>query len=167
MKTELERVMGFTVTTAKAAEIVDIGYEGLRSQLKRGLLGRSGILIPLVASDAPAPDLQNVRSKWSRFGYVDLCLMRMVKQLVDLGVDFEQANSIASREDMRPLFKRGGGEVNEVLLMRPLDRDFFVLKPEELSRLKDHISDQGSAIVVDLAKTAGHVRKALVEMQSD
>lgn len=38
--------MDTTVTTARAAEIVGIGYEGLRSYLKRGLLGRSGVLIP-------------------------------------------------------------------------------------------------------------------------
>jgi hypothetical protein len=43
-----------TVTTAKAAEIVSIGYEGLRSYLKRGLLGSSGLLAPFVLRWTPS-----------------------------------------------------------------------------------------------------------------
>ena len=163
MKTKSQLSLDSTVTTAKAAEIVGIGYEGLRSYLKRDLLGRSGILIPLVAADAPAPDLQNVRFKWSRFGYTDLCLMRLAKQLVDLGVDFDQANSIVSREDMRRPFKRGGEDVNGVLLVRPTEREFFLLEGDELLCLAEQVAHVGSAVVVDIGKTAAHVRSALQE----
>lgn len=159
-----------TVTTAKAAEIVDIGYEGLRSYLKRGLLGRSGILLPLVASDAPAPDLSNARAKWKRFGYTDLCLIRLAKQLIDLGLSFDQANGIASNEDVRRIFNARRSEGNSVLLAWPPYFDFIVFRQEDLRYLPDRLTEAGdSAVLVQVGRTRQQVRaafdQALVEQE--
>lgn len=150
-----------TVTTAKAAEIVGIGYEGLRSYLKRGLLGRSGISLPLVASDAPAPDLSNARSKWKRFGYTDLCLMRLAKQLIDLGLSFDQANGIASNEDVRRIFHARKSEGDAVLLAWPPYFDFIIFRQEDLRHFPDRLADAGdSAVLVQIGRTCQQIRDA-------
>src|SRR5258708_5276350 len=132
-----------TVTTAKAAEIVSIGYEGLRSYLKRGLLGSSGLLAPFVYRDSPAPDLSRVRAKWKRFGLVDLCLMRLAKQLIDLGLSFEQANGIASRDDVRKAFARDPSAAGTTLMAWPPYYDFILFAGDDLRHLPDRLAEAG------------------------
>jgi hypothetical protein len=148
-----------TVTTAKAAEIVNIGYEGLRSYLKRGLLGSSGLLAPFVHRDSPAPDLSTVRAKWKRFGLVDLCLMRLAKQLIDLGLSFEQANGIVSRNDLRKVFARDASAAGTTLMAWPPYYDFIIFAGDDLRHLPDRLAEAGDvALLVQLDRIAEHVR---------
>lgn len=128
------------VTTATAAKIVGIGYEGLRSYLKRGLLGSSGLMPPFVGRDTPAPDLSNVRAKWRRFGVVDLCLMRLAKLLMDAGLDFAAANAIASNADVRGLFQEGRPSQELILTWRPF-HDFILFGKEDLAHLPNSLAD--------------------------
>lgn len=50
-----------------------------------------------------APDLSTVRASWKRFGFTDLCLMRLAKQLIEMGLTYDQANSLVSQEGLRRL----------------------------------------------------------------
>lgn len=154
--------MATAITTAKAAEIIGIGYEGLRSYLKRGLLGRSGVLPPLVSSDSPAPDLTNIRSTWKRFGFTDLCLMRLAKQLIDLGLNFDQANTVVSHEELRALFRESGAITDAVLMCWPPDYDFMLFKRGDLHLLPLRLEEAGDlAMVIKLGATAKHTRTEL------
>ncbi|MFK0209182.1 hypothetical protein [Agrobacterium sp. NPDC090283] len=147
-----------TVTTARAAEIISIGYEGLRSYLKRGLLGSSGILVPFVHRDSPAPDLSSVRAKWKRFGFVDLCLMRLAKQLIDLGLSFDQANSIVSCENTRDVFKQEN-IAGAALLASPPFYDFIVFSGDDLNHLPARLAEVGDvAVLVQLDRIRDYVR---------
>lgn len=152
-----------TVTTAKAAEIVGIGYEGLRSYLKRGLLGSSGLMAPFVHPNSPAPDLSNVRSKWTRFGYVDLCLMRLAKQLIDHGLSFEQANCIVSADVVRSAFKRKN-ELPSTLVAWPPYYLSAIFVGEEHALIPAAKDIQGVAVLVRLDGIASSVRLALRDM---
>lgn len=159
--------MSTTVTTANAAEIVGIGYEGLRSYLKRGLLGRSGVLLPFVGQNTPAPDQSTIRSTWKRFGFTDLCLMRLAKQLIELGLTFEQANSVVSREDMRPLFREQAPIIEAILMCWPPHYDFTVFSGDDLQHMLKQLADaRDVAILVNLGITAAHVRNALEGLAS-
>lgn len=154
--------MDQTVTTARAAEIVAIGYEGLRSYLKRGLLGSSGLMAPFVHPDSPAPDLSRVRAKWKRFGVVDLCLMRLAKQLIDLGLSFEQANGIASRDEVRKVLARDRVTSGATLMAWPPYYDFIVFAGEDLRHLPDRLAEVGDvAVLVQLDRIADHVRSEI------
>ncbi len=155
-----------TVTTARAAEIVVIGYEGLRSYLKRGLLGSSGVMAPFVHRDAPAPDFGRIRAKWKRFGIVDLCLMRLAKQLIDLGLSFEQANGIASSEDVRQAFSDRRRLSGAILMTWPPHYDFILFVGDDLQHLPDRLTDVGDiAVIVQLDRIAAHVRTAIERPQ--
>jgi hypothetical protein len=165
IRTDLWVFMATTVTTAKAAQVIGIGYEGLRSYLKRGLLGSSGFLPPLVGRDAAAPDLTNVRSTWKRFGFTDLCLMRLAKQLIDLGLNFEQANTLVSHEGLRPLFREQAEITDAVLMCWPPHYDFILFKRDDLHLLPLRLDDVGnSALVIKLDATAKHTRTALNDL---
>ncbi|MFP1132924.1 hypothetical protein [Asticcacaulis sp. W401b] len=156
-----------TVTTAKAAEIVGVGYEGLRSYLKRGLLGSIGLMAPFVSRDAPAPDLSAVRATWSRFGVADLCLMRLAKILIDLGLSFDQANSVVSRNDLRDHFKYQTAERGAVLLAWPPYYDNILFQRDDLIHLPNRLSDierMGEAnILIQLDPIWRHVQQAVGE----
>ncbi len=155
-----------TVTTARAAEIVIIGYEGLRSYLKRGLLGSSGMLAPFVHRDAPAPDLSRVRAKWKRFGLVDLCLIRLAKQLIDLGLSFDQANGIASREDVRRIFSDGWFLSGATLMTWPPHYDFILFVGDDMRHLPERLREAGDvAVLAQLDRIAEHVRSAIQSSQ--
>jgi hypothetical protein len=151
-----------TVTTARAAEIVSIGYEGLRSYLKRGLLGTSGMMAPLVHPHSPAPDNSRARAKWKRFGFVDLCLMRLAKQLIDLGLSFDQANGIASRDDVRRVYAYPRHLTGATLMTWPPHYDFIVFVDDDLRHLPDRLREAGDiAVLVQLDRIADHVRAAM------
>lgn len=74
------------IRTREAAAIIGIGYEGLRSYLKRGLLG------------APMSDPDR-RWRWAAFTRHHLCRARLAKVLMDAGISFERAVVIVA--DMR------------------------------------------------------------------
>ncbi|WP_159070506.1 hypothetical protein [Achromobacter xylosoxidans] len=129
-----------SVTTATAAKIVGVGYEGLRSYLKRGLLGSSGLMPPFVGRDVEAPDLSSARAKWRRFGPVDLCLMRLAKLLMDAGLPFGAANGIASDPDVRRQFQGRRVPAGMILSWGP-HSDFIVFGKEDLAHLPDRLAD--------------------------
>ncbi len=85
-----------SVSTALAAEIAGIGYEGFRTWLKRGLLKATGILPSFYAPDAPAEIADAKRWRWAAFGYADLCSFRLAKNLLDAGLPWETVNPIVS-----------------------------------------------------------------------
>lgn len=156
--------MEATVTTSVAAKIVGIGYEGLRSYLKRGLLGRSGIMIPLVGKGASAPDVSSVRATWKRFGFTDLCLMHLAKQLIEMGLTFDQANSIVSKEDLRPLFRGGIQHLDALVMTWPPYQDYILFRGEERRHLPDRLAEfNGTAILIDLRSIAESVTFKLQE----
>lgn len=160
--------MGSTVTTSRAAKIVGIGYEGLRSYLKRGLLGRSGVLAPFVGKDAPAPDLSVVRASWKRFGFTDLCLMHLAKQLIDMGLTFDQANSIVSRDEMRPLFREGVHKADALVMCWPPYHDYILFEGEERRHLPDRLDEtNGTAILIELNAIAKAVTSKLQETDDE
>lgn len=128
------------VTTAAAAKIVGVGYEGLRSYLKRGLLGSSGSMAAFVGRDTEAPDLSSASPKWRRFGSVDLCLIRLAKLLMDAGLPFTAANSIASDPDVRRLFQNRRAPAGLILTWGPYS-DFIVFGKEDLAHLPDRLTD--------------------------
>lgn len=128
-----------TVTTEVAAKIVGIGYEGLRSYLKRGLLGTSGLLTPFVGRDTEAPD-PAPRAKWRRFGVVDLCLLRLAKQLMDAGLAFTAANTIASNPEVRRLFQGCRPSDALILTWHPFG-DFITFDKESLAHLPARLED--------------------------
>lgn len=92
------------VTTSRAAQIVDIGYEGLRSYLKA--LGRVGMLAPFYAPEAEAKPDPAPRVGWNRIGYADLCLMRTIRVLTEAGFTFETAKSIVSIDGQGSLWSK-------------------------------------------------------------
>ncbi|WP_158684115.1 hypothetical protein [Stenotrophomonas sp. MYb57] len=160
--------MGSTVTTSRAAKIVGIGYEGLRSYLKRGLLGGSGVMPPFVGKNAPAPDLSVVRATWKRFGFTDLCLMHLAKQLIDMGLTFDQANSVVSNEKMRPLFREGALKENALVMCWPPYHDFIVFEGEERRKLPDWLREtNGTAILIELNAIAKAVTSKLQDTDGE
>ena len=120
--------------------VVGIGDEGLRSYLKRGLLGTSGLLAPFVHSRSPAPDPSAVCATWRRFGIVDLCLMRLAKQLLDAGLDFDAANSIVSHAELRRLYEAGRPERALVLTWHPFT-EYILFGHDDLAHLPNRLAD--------------------------
>ncbi|WP_369969254.1 hypothetical protein AB8E26_01410 [Stenotrophomonas rhizophila] len=162
------KAMQTAVTTSRAAAIIGIGYEGLRSYLKRGLLGKSGLMPPLVSKDSPAPDQSAVRASWKRFGFTDLCLMRLAKQLVDMGLSFDQANSIVSNEEMRALFREGSATTDAVVMCWPPFQEYMVFVGEERRYLADHLAQaNGTALVIELKAIAQTVTSKLKETRNE
>ncbi len=165
--TDSEILIDASVTTARAAEIVEIGYEGLRSYLKRGLLGSSGILPPFVSATSPAPDLSTARAKWTRFRFTDLCMMRLAKQLMDSGLPFEAANGIVSREHARGYFSPCRQPEGALLLAWPPHYDNILFGREDLHHLPDRLAelnDQGVVnILIQLDPVWLHVRDGLLQ----
>lgn len=100
----MEDISQRRVTTKRAAEIAGMGYEGLRTCLKRGLLKHTGMLLPFVERGKPAPELDAKRWTWKEFHIADVCLYRLAKILMDAGLSFEQARDIANREDLWQFF---------------------------------------------------------------
>ena len=123
-----------SVTSARAAEIVGIGYEGFRSYLKRGLLGRVGMLPGFHAANSNTFDAPTPRTGWKRFGFADLCLMRAAKLLIDAGYSFTDANDVVSDDK---LWQRLACDVE------PVDRYFFIWPPFKDYMLfdADHVRD--------------------------
>lgn len=140
------------VTTARAAEIVGIGYEGLRSQLKRGLLKNVGTLAPFYGPKAEAKALYAKRWTWSKFSVPDLCLMRLAKILMDAGCSFEVANDIASSEELWRWFAHA--EIGDELFLTVLPdaNSFCLYRPDEYPLItQDHARYEHAIILVSLA----------------
>jgi hypothetical protein len=143
------------VTSKRAAEIVGIGYEGFRSYLKRGLLGRTGMLPGFhrpgaATSDDPAP-----RSGWQTFGLADLCLMRLAKMLMDSGFSFESANSVVSQYPLWDRFQHGKASTDRYLLLWPPFGDHMVFETEDLALLPERMKEVSAHAVATLINLRG------------
>jgi hypothetical protein len=75
--------------TAQAAQVAGVGYEGLRSWLKRGLLEDAGAIGKFSGRDTPAEVTDLKRWRWSRFDFADLCSFRLAKLMFDAGLPWE------------------------------------------------------------------------------
>jgi len=149
---------GKRLTTKRAAEIAGMGYEGLRTCLKRGLLKHTGMLLPFVARGQPAPDLDAKRWSWKEFGLSDICMCRLAKILMDAGLPFEHASHTASREDLWQFFW------GNYFLTGSVAIQYLVVSitecPSECLYTKDQlISDLNNGV---LSVNAGHVLVDLI-----
>lgn len=152
------------VTTARAAEIVGIGYEGLRSQLKRGLLKNVGTLPPFYGADAPAEEYYAKRWRWSKFGISDLCLMRVAKILMDAGCAFEMANDIASSEELWRWFSHADRDSELYLTVLPAAHSYCLYGPHDYDLItQDHVRYDQGIILLSLGGIYGEVAKAAEE----
>lgn len=157
------------VTTARAAHIVGIGYEGLRNYLKAGLLGRVGMLAPFYAADAEAKFDPAPRARWTRFGYADLCLMRTFKLLLDHGFSFKTADSIvtaAGRESLWSLLAHDTEPTTRFLLAWAPYGDNVIYDAASLHHLPNDLLRLGSEhpyTLVDLKAVQAHVVAQLSE----
>lgn len=153
-----------SVTTARAAEIVGIGYEGLRSQLKRGLLKNVGVMVPFYGRDTEAEVLYAKRWRWSKFGVTDLCLMRVAKLLMDAGCSFDVANDIASSEELWRWFNHASDLAGAYLTVIPGLNSYCLYRPAEYERLTaDHADYGDTVILVSLGAIYGEVTGAVAE----
>jgi len=152
------------VTTARAAEIVGIGYEGLRSQLKRGLLKNVGTLPPFYGVDAPADEYYAKRWRWSKFGISDLCLMRVAKILMDAGCAFEMANDIISSEELWRWFSHADRDSELYLTVLPAAHSYCLYGPRDYDLItQDHVGYDQGIILLSLGGIYGEVVKAAEE----
>jgi hypothetical protein len=151
-----------TVTSALAAEIVGIGYEGFRSYLKRGLGGRVGMLSGVHKPGADTQDDPTPRSKWKRFGVSDLCLFRVAKLLMDAGFSFEAANSVVSRHQHWAAFTYDGIPVHRMLAIWPPYGDHIVYEADQLDMLKAALEEAPEIVtLINLGAAHEHVLAAL------
>ena len=151
-----------TVTTARAAEIVGVGYEGLRSYLKRGLGGRAGMLPGFHRPGSNIHDASNPRAKWKRFSVPDLCLFRMAKLLINAGFTFEAANSIVSRQDLWSAFARDRKPVPRLMAIWPPYGDHIIYEPDQMELLKKALEEAPEVVtLINLGEVHAHVLAAL------
>jgi hypothetical protein len=156
-----------SVTTARAAEIVGIGYEGLRSQLKRGLLKNVGTLPPFYGADTPAEEYYAKRWRWSKFGIPDLCLMRVAKILMDAGCAFEMANDIALSEELWRWFSHADGDSELYLTVLPAAHTYCLYGPGDYDLItQDHAGYDQGIILLSLGGIYAEVAKAVEEPEA-
>jgi len=148
------------VSSARASEIVGVGYEGFRSYLKRGLLGRVGMLPGFHAPRAATSDDPSPRAGWQMFGFVDLCLMRLAKMLMDNGFSFASANAVVSQHELWDRFRFDHEPVDRFLLLWPPYGDHIVFEPSELGLLPARMKEaeaHGVATLINLGDVQRHV----------
>lgn len=151
-----------SVTTARAAEIVGIGYEGLRSYLKRGLLERVGMLPGFCGPFSPSPDDPAPRAKWKRFCATDLCLMRAAKMLMDRGFSFATANMIVSNDRLWHILVNDEEPTDRWLLVWPPYGDNILYDADQLHLLSTDLATvKDIATLVNLGDIQRHVLAGL------
>lgn len=149
------------VSSARAAQIVGVGYEGFRSYLKRGLLGTVGML-PGFYNNKSDP----VRSRWTMFGFADLCLMRLAKILMDRGFSFESANAAVSQRDIWSWMQHDDEPTDRFLLMWPPYGDHMYFNADQLHMLPKSLAEaaalkDGVYTLVNLGDIQAYVAEAL------
>jgi hypothetical protein len=152
------------VPSARAAEIVDVGYEGFRSYLKRGLLRRVGMLPGFHRAGADTHDNLISRSGWMTFGFADLCLMRIAKLLMDAGFTFNSANGIASQHAIWTRMAHDDAPVERFLLVWPPYGDHIVFDPGDLQHLAQRLEEaraQGVFTLLNLGDVERYVAERL------
>lgn len=152
------------VTSARAAEVVGVGYEGFRSYLKRGLLGRVGILPGFHRPGADTQDDRAPRSGWKTFGFADLCLMRLAKLLMDAGFSYATADGVVSRSNLWQSLAHDEQPVDRILMLWPPYGDHIVFEPTDLvhlpARIKE-VEDQAVVTLINLGDVQRHVATML------
>lgn len=121
-----------SVKTAQAAEIAGVGYEGFRSWLKRGLLQGTGTLPKFYALHVPAEVADAKRWRWSAFGFADLCSFRLTKLMLDAGLPWSTASSVASDETLWRSYNSEVGDVRYVAVF-PKSNQYTLYSPETLA----------------------------------
>jgi hypothetical protein len=150
------------VTTSRAAEIVGIGYEGFRSYLKRGLLGNVGTLPPFYGRSAKVEVLYAKRWKWSKFHFPDLCLIRLAKMLMDAGLSFDNANVIASDDELWRYFSNFEITQRQVLVVSLPNGDYCVCAEADWNNIMGRSSGSEQVIgLINLAKIHARILAAL------
>jgi hypothetical protein len=154
-----------SVTTARAAQIVGIGYEGLRSQLKRGLLGNVGTLPPFYGPGAKVQVLYTKRWTWKKFSLADLCNMRIAKMLMDAGLSFDRANDIASNEEMHAYFGNYRYVQDKFLTVPLFGDNSYCIYPADsfLQMASDHVSWGHAVLLINLDGVRKYVLEAMQE----
>jgi hypothetical protein len=152
------------ISSARAAQIVDVGYEGFRSYLKRGLLGRVGML-PGFHRGAETHDELAPRSGWMTFGFADLCLMRVAKLLMDAGFSFSSANSIVSQHEIWLRMAHDEQPVDRYLLVWPPYGDHIIFDPGDVSHLPRRLGEARARGVFTLLNL-GDVQRYVAEQLS-
>lgn len=153
------------VSSARAAKIVDVGYEGFRSYLKRGLLGRVGMLPGFHRAGADTCDDTAPRSGWMMFGFPDLCLMRLAKLLMDAGYSFASANAVVSQDRIWRRMARDEAPVDRFLLVWPPHGDHVLFGPQDLHHLPDRLREAGRLGVVTLVSLGDVQRHVLAGLE--
>lgn len=150
------------VSSARAAEIVGIGYEGFRSYLKKGLLGRVGMLPGFhraggIGSDNPTP-----RSSWTMFGFADLCLMRIARLLMETGFTYESANAVVSQHQIWSYMAHDEVPTERYLLIWPPYGDHIVFGLADLHHLPARLKEtQGVGSLINLGDIQAEVATGL------
>ncbi len=121
-----------TVKTAQAAEIAGVGYEGFRSWLKRGLLKETGTLPKFYAAHVVAEVADAKRWRWSAFGFADLCSFRLTKLMLDAGLPWNTASSVAGNETLWHSHHSGTGNM-QYLAVFPKSNQYTLYSPETLA----------------------------------
>lgn len=148
------------VSSARAAEIVGVGYEGFRSYLKRGILGRVGMLPGFHAAGSDTHDDPKPRAGWTMFGMADLCLMRIAKLLMDAGFSFASANSVVSNHELWSRIQHDREPTDRFLLLWPPYGDHIVFDPDELHQLPARLKEaaaHGPVTLLNLGDVQRHV----------
>lgn len=154
------------VPSAQAAQIVGVGYEGFRSYLKRGLLGRVGMLPGFHRAGSNTHDDSAPRSGWTLFGFADLCLMRIAKELMDAGFTFRSTNAIVSQHKIWSCMALDAEPTDRFLLLWPPYGDHLVFDVADLQHLPAEIEKakaQGVFTLINLGDIQRHVAAALAE----
>lgn len=155
------------VSSARAAEVVDVGYEGFRSYLKRGLLGRVGMLPGFHRAGSDTQDDPAPRGKWMMFGFADLCLMRIAKLLMEAGFSFDSANSVVSRHEIWSRMAHDTEPTERYLLIWPPYGDHIIFEPHDLHHLPGRIKEakaQGVFTLLNLGDVQRYVAGKLAEV---
>ena len=139
-----------SVTSERAAEIVDIGYEGFRSYLKRGLLGRVGSLPGFHAPQSTTYDDPAPRRSWRKFSFADLCLMRLAKVLMNHGFSFESANSAVSQQVIWDSIRSDEYPTHRYLLLWPPYIDHTIYDENNLDLLTKYLKENKNCEIYTL-----------------
>lgn len=152
------------VTSAAAAKVVGIGYEGFRSYLKRGLLGRVGMLPGFHHPESDTTDDPSPRKGWKTFGFSDLCLMRTAKLLMDAGLSFASANNVTSQHELWTRLQHDEAPTDRFLLLWPPYGDHILFEPGDLHLLPQRLEEaeaQGVVTLINLGDVQRHVTSKL------
>jgi hypothetical protein len=156
-----------SVTSARGAEIVGVGYEGFRSYLKRGLLGRTCMLPGFHRPGAASFDPPTPRAGWKRFDFADLCLMRIAKLLMEAGFSFADANAIVSQDNLWRRIAHDREPIDRYLLVWPPYGDFMLFEPDGMHHLPKRLKEANATglvvTLINLGDVERHVAGRLVE----